>query len=320
MRFPSLALVLGALLGATGVLAQSYPSKTIRIITSSPGGATDIMARLIAPTLAGTLGQSVIVENQGGSGGLLAGRTVARSTPDGHTLLVHTSTVWVGPLMRTEATYDTMKDLEPITLAANPPNMLIVHPSVAAKSVSELIALIKAKPGVLNYGTGGTGASSHLAGELFKYMAGLDFVRVNYNGSSAAINAVIAGEVQMGFPSAATAAGHVKSGKVRGLAVTSQKPSLLAPDLPTVDSSGLKGYVTGVPIGLWSTGGTPAAIINRLNKEVVSALNQSKTKEKLFGTGIEIIGSSPEEFRLLIKNEIERMGAVIKKAGIKEDE
>ncbi len=212
-----------------------------------------------------------------------------------------------------------MRDFAPITLAGQPPNMLIVHPSLPVRSVKELIVLGKARPGEVNFAAGGTGSSSHLAGELFKAMAGIDMVRINYRGTGPAVNAVVAGEVLVIFPSAGSATSHVKSGTLRGVAVTSARPSALGPGLPTVAAAGLPDYESGAFLGIWAPAKTPAALINRLNADIVRVLSQSVVKEKLLNAGIEVVGSSPEDFAAIIKSDITKMGRIIRDGGILEE-
>ena len=298
---------------------QEYPSKPLRMVTSSPGGGPDFMVRLIGPALASGFGQQVITDNRGGAGGVIPGEMLARAAPDGYTLLVYGSTIWTAPLMRDKTPYDPVRDFAPITLAGQSPNMLIVHPSLPVRSVKELIVLGKARPGEVNFAAGGTGSSSHLAGELFKAMAGIDMVRISYRGTGPAVNAVVAGEVLVMFPSAGSATSHVKSGRLRGVAVTSARPSALAPGLPTVAAAGLPDYESGAFLGIWAPAKTPAALINRLNADIVRVLSQSVVKEKLLNAGIEVVGSSPEDFAAIIKSDITKMGRIIRDGGIREE-
>ena len=248
---------------------DTYPDKPIRIITSEPGGGVDFAARLMAPALTGTLGQQVIVENRGGAGGAIAADRVARASPDGYTLLLYGSPIWLAPFLRDKVTYDPVKDFAPITLTTRSPTVLVVNPSVAAHSVKELVALAKAKPGAINIAVGGSGTASHLATELFKATAGVNMVVVPYKGSGPVITALLGGEVLMTFSNAAAIAPHVKSGKLRALAVTSAQPSPLVPDLPTVAASGLPGYESTSIYGVLAPAKTPTPIIMRLNLELV---------------------------------------------------
>ena len=301
--------------GAGSVCAQGYPHKPIRIITTEVGGGSDIAARLIAQGMTGPLGQPVIVENRGG-GATISGEIVAKASPDGYTLFVAAGTLWIGPLLR-KTPYDPVKDFAPITLVVSTPNLLIGHPSLA-NSVKELIALAKAKPGQLNYGSGATGASSHLAAELFKSMAGVNIVRIPYKGSGLAVNAVIANEVQMMFPNASIAIPHVKSGRLKALGVTSAEPSAVLPGVPTISASGLPGYESVLHTGLFAPAKTPAAIITRLNRDIVRYLGTPEAKELFLRTGgSEVVANKPEQFAAKIKSEMVRLGKLIKDVGIR---
>lgn len=305
--------------GAEGLSAQNYPVKPIRMVTSDPGGGLDFMARLIAPGLTANLGQPVIIENRGAAGGAIAGETVAKAPPDGYSLIFYGPPLWLLPLMRSNVPYDLLRDFLPITLAVRSPNLVVVHPSLAVKSVKELVALAKRRPGELNYGTSGTGSSPHLAAELFKVMAGVDIVRVNYKGAGAATTALLSGELQVLFPNAATVMPHVKAGRLRALAVTTSQPSKLAPGLPTVAASGLAGYESVTMFGILAPARTPEAIIKRLNHEIVQVLNRSDVKEKSFNAGAETVGSSPEEFAITLRSEMTKWGKVIKDAGMRDE-
>jgi tripartite-type tricarboxylate transporter receptor subunit TctC len=232
---------------AANASAQAYPSRTIRIISSEPGGGNDFAARLIAQGLSGPLGQQVIVENR--SGGAIAIELAARAQPDGYTLLMYSNGLWTLPFIQ-KVRYDPVNDFVPITLAVRGANILAVHPSLPVRSVKELIALARARPGELNYASGNAGSSPHLAGEMFKTMAGLDMVRINYKGSGPAVTALMGGQVQLMFPTSGSALPHIRSGRLRGLAVTTAEPSALAPGLPTMAASGLPGYEANTPYGV----------------------------------------------------------------------
>ena len=316
--FRYLPLMLSAAIAAFcgTVAAQEFPTRPVRIVTSAPGGAAELVARLIAQGLTASLSQQVIVENR--PTGIIPGEIVVKAVPDGYTLLFHGSSLWMAPLLQ-KVPYDPVKDLAPVTLAVSTPNVVVVHPAVQAKSIKELIALAKAKPGVLNYGSGATGSSSHLAAELFKYMAGVNIVRVPYKGQGPAVIALLGGEVQMSFATSASVAGHIKSGKLRALAIATAKPSALAPGLPTVAESGLPGYQSASNAGMFAPLRTPAALIARLNRQSVQALNKQEVKDLLFKDGTEVVGSSPQEFAASIKAEMTSLGKVIKAAGIREE-
>ena len=314
-RFVVRMLSIGMMVFSAGVVSgQSYPEKPIRVYSPQIGTSPDVVVRLIADAVAGTLGQGMIVESRG----VIAVEMAAQARPDGYTLLYYTNVVWFMPLFRDNVRWDPERDFSPITLAASTPNLVVVHPSLPVKSIKELIALAKARPGELNYGSSSTGASTHVAAELFKAMAGVNIVRVNYKGGAQAVGDLIAGQIHLMFSPAGTAGPHVKSGRLRALAVGSAEPSALAPGLPTVAASGLPGYESRSLSGLFAPARTPLAIIKRLNQEVVRALNRADVKEKLFNSGIEVIASSPEEFAATIKSEMTRMDKVIKDAGLRE--
>ena len=313
LRFVMWAIPAGlVVLGAGVASSQNYPNKPIRIVTSAVGGGNDFIARLIAQGINGPLGQSVIVENRPSN---IAPEIVARASPDGYTLLLAGGTFLIGPLLE-KLSYNPVRDFSPITLVDSSPNVLVVHPSVPANSVKEFIALAKAKPGALNYASGNTGSLIHLAAELFKSMAGVNFVRVPYKGTGQAVNDLVGGQVQLMFATAASVAPHIKSGKLRGLAVTSAQPSALAPGLPTIAST-LPGYEAVGESAMYASGKTPTAIIKRLNQEIVRVLNQADIKEKFLTTGSEPAPSSPEKHAIVMKAEIATWSKLIKDAGIK---
>ncbi len=284
------------------------------MIAPEIGGAGDIVARLIGQGLAGNLGQQVVVDNRGS----VAPEIGAKASPDGYNVLAYGSPLWLMSFLREKVAWDSVRDFAPITLAASSPNILVVHPAVAANSVKELVALARAKPGELNFGSGSTGAATHLTGELFKAMAGVNIVRVPYKGNGPALNALIGGEVQLMFANAGAVAPHLKSGRLRALAVTTAQPSALAPGLPTVAASGLPGYRAEVPTGIFAPAKTPAALVNLLHREIVKVLNRADVKEKFFNIGVEVVGGTPEEFSAYIRTDRAKWGKVIKNAGIRE--
>ena len=302
-------------LTASVACGQGYPSKPIRIVTAEPGGGSDFAARLIAQGLTGSLGQQVVVDNRGGSVVIAAG-IVAKAPPDGYTVLLYSGTFWMVPLLQ-KVPYDPVKDFAPITLAVSSPVILVVNPSVAAGSVKELIALAKAGPGELNYGSAGPGSPAQMAAELFKAMAGINIVAVPYKGGGPAITALIGVQVQLMFPSAGSVISHVKSGRLRALAVTSAQPSALLPGLPTVAASGLPDYETATLFGMFAPAATPAALINQLNHEIVRVLNRAEVKERLFNANVEVVGNSPKQFAVAMKSEMTKWSKVIKDAGIR---
>ncbi len=253
----------GVLVAGAGVASgQHYPNKPVRMVTAEVGAAGDFVARLVAPGLSDSLGQQVIVENRGGSGVIPIG-IVAKALPDGYTLLVFGSTLWLLPFIQ-DVPYNPVRDFSPITLAVTTPLLLVVHPSLPVKSIAELIAWAKAKPGELNYASGISGSATHLPAELFKAMAGVNIVRIAYKGGAPALSALIGGEVQVMFATASGAGPHVNSGRLRALAVTSAQPSALFPDLPTVAAAGLPGYDAASIMCIFAPAKTPAALIDRL--------------------------------------------------------
>ncbi len=301
-------------LGTGAAPAQNYPSKTVRIVTSEPGGGTDVGARLVAQGLPSLLGQAVIVENRGGAGGAIAADIVVKALPDGYTVLYYTNALWLAPFMRDNVGYDPVRSFVPIILVARSPSVLVVHPSVPANSVKELLALAKAKPGQLNYGSGAAGM---LAAELLKVMAGVNIVRVPYKGAGPALTAAIAGEVQVLMAASGSIGPQIKAGRVKALAVTGPTRSPAFPDLPTVAEAALPGYESAAVFGMLAPAKTPAAIVNRLNQDTGRVLATPEVREKLLAGGIEVAGGSPEQFAAAIKSEMATMGKVIKDAGIR---
>jgi tripartite-type tricarboxylate transporter receptor subunit TctC len=308
-----------ALFLATGpAQGQAYPTKPIRFVSMGlVGGGTDFAARLIAQELTRSLGQTVVVDNRAGE--VVPADTVAKSPPDGYTILMNGSSLLFLPLMREKVPYDVVKSFAPITLAHQSPTVLVVHPQFPAKSVADLVALAKAKPGELDYGSAGTGSSTHLAAQLFKVMAGINVVHVPFKGSSASLTALMGNHVKYMFGTPGSVAPLVAGGRLRALAVTTLKPTALFPALPTVAASGLPGYEMVSTNGVLAPAGTPAAIINQLNREIVQILHKPHIKEAFFNVGSEVIGSTPEEFSRTIKSELAKWGKIIKEAAIKAD-
>ena len=310
----SLPLAGMMLLACAAVYGQAYPSRPIRIATSEIGGLNDLAARMIAQGLSPNIGQPVIVDNRG----IIAIDIVAKAVPDGYTVLCFANNFWVLPFLQDNYPYDPIRDFAPITLAVTAPNILAVHPSVAANSVKDLIALAKAKPGVLNYGAGSTGGAPHLSAELFKAMAVVNIVRVNYKGTAQALNAVIGGEAQMIFATPGSVDPQAKAGRLRALAVTSAKPSALAPGLPTLSASGLPGYEASAILGIFAPARTPPAVVNKLSQEMVRVLNRPEVKERFLNAGSEVVASTPQELVAMMKTEVPKWAKVIKDAGIHE--
>ncbi len=303
-----------ALYGAGMVHGQNYPNKPVRLVTAGVGGGNDFVARLIAQGISGPLGQPVIVDNRPGVS-TIPGQVVSQSQPDGYTVLVYGPGVWLSQFLRSDVPYDVEKDFAPVSIVDRSPLLLVVHPSIPITSVQDLVAYAKAKPGALNYSTGGTGSSSHLAPELFKYMTGVNMVRVPYKSGSQEIIDLVAGQVQLAFSTGA-AAPHAKSGKLRPLAHTGDQPSALYPGLPTVAAT-LPGYRAVSFTAMFVPAKTPTAVIKRLNEETVRLLRSAEAKERLFNNGAEAVGSTPEELTTAVRAEVARWGKVIKEAGIK---
>lgn len=300
--------------------AAQYPSRPIRIIVpQSPGASTDLTARLIGQKLSESFKQPVVVDNRPGAGTTHGTDMVVRATPDGYTLLVVASSISINPSIYKKLPYDTLRDLAPITQLSAFPNMLVVHPSVPVKTVQDLLALAKAKPGQLNYASAGTGTGTHLSAELFKNMTGADMVHVPYKGGGPAVTALIGGQVQLMFGTTVTLLPHVRAGKLRPVAVTTAKRSPAAPDLPTIAESGVLGFDHGPWNGLFTTARTPAPVIARINGEVVKILLSPEVKGVLNKEGAEPVGNTPEQFASVMRSEIAKWAKVIKAAGIKAD-
>jgi len=307
-----------ALIGATtAACAAGFPQKPIRIVTADAGGGSDMVSRLIGQGWTAAWGQQVVVDNRGG--GTIAGEIVAHAAPDGYTLLYYGPTLWLLPLMRSGVPYDTLRDFAPITMAVATPAVLVVHPSVAARSVRELIALAKANPGKLNYASAAAGTATHLAAELFKSQAGVDIVRIPYKGTGAALNDLLGGQTQMMFAVAASVVAHARAGRLRALAVTGAKPTAALPELPTVAASGLPGFESVQYSGLLAPAKTPPTIIDTLRNETATALNRSEARERLANLGVEAVASTPAEFAAKMRSEISVIGKVIRDAGIRAD-
>ncbi len=302
--------------GAGVAFGKNYPNKPVRIITSEAGGGSDFLARLIAQGLTARLGQPVIVENRGGSGAI-AIEIVGKVPPDGYSLLLSGSTLWLLQFMRDKVPWDPLREFLPITIVNMTPLVLVAHPSMTAKSVNELIALAKAKPGALNFSSGPSGGPSNLAAELFIAMAGVKIVRITYRGTAPAVNGLLGGEVQMMFANAGAVMPHINAGKLRALAITSAQPSPLFPGVPTVAASGLRGYEVVSRTGIFAPAKTPAAIINRLNEEVTRVLDRPETKEAFLNAGTQAVGGSSDQAASTIKSEMATVGKMIKDIGIR---
>ena len=319
MRKPSLRvaiapIVVMILCGA--VSAQEFPTKAIRIVTSPPGGNNDFLARLLVKGLTDRLNWQVVVDNRAT---LVAPDIVAKSAPDGHTILAGGGSFVSGSLLE-KLPYDPLRDFTAVSITHRQPNVLVVHPSVPAKTVKELIALAKTKPGALNYGSAGAGSTNHLAAELFNTMAGVKTVRVNYKGVGPAVNALVGGEVHLMIVNLPAVAGYIQGGRLRQLAITSTEPSPLRPGLPTMAAAGVPGFESVLISGVFAPIATPAAVVNRLNQEIVRTINLPDIKERFLALGIETVGSSPQEATAAIKSEIAKVARLIKEAGIRTDQ
>ena len=298
--------------------AQLYPSRPVRVVVPfAPGGAVDLVARTIAPRLTDAFGQTVVVDNRSGAGGTIGTDIVAKARPDGHTLLVASMGVAVNAVLYPKLPYDTLKDLAPVTTLGEQPNIVVVHPSVAAKSVGELLALAKSRPGTVTYGSGGIGSNSHLATVLFARMAKVDLQHVPYKGLGPAVTELVGGQVQLVVSNVSTALPHVKSGRLRLLAVTTGKRFPLFPDTPTVSEAGVPGYESSGWYGMWATAGTPPATLGALNREMVKILDSSAIKESFGAQGLQPIPVSPEAFGKRLREEIRKWDPVVKASGAK---
>jgi tripartite-type tricarboxylate transporter receptor subunit TctC len=305
--FLAVAMTLAA--GAAwGQSDRNYPSRPIRLITSGVGGGADTVARVLSPALSEALRERLVIDNR--ASGVIPGEIVSRATPDGYTLLLYSSTLWIEPLLE-KTPYDPVKDFAPISLLTRAPNILVVTPSLPVQTVQDLIALARAKPGALNYASGGTGASNHVAAELFKAMAGVDIVRISYKSGALQAADLIGGRVQLMFASAAMTP-HIKAGRLRAVAVTSRQPSELFPGVPTVAASGVPGYESGSTYGLFAPARTPAPILRKLNQDTVKTLRMDDVRQRFLAASMESVGSSPEELGAAIRSDMARMAKVLK--------
>lgn len=315
------AFLAGAAGLGTAHAQGDYPSKPIKLIVpAAPGGAADFFARLVGPKLAEVMGQSVVIENRAGASGTIAADMTAKAPADGYTVLIGQSTsMVVAPHMYPKLNYDTNKDLAPVTLVAEIPNVLVVHPSVPANNVQELINLARAKPDTLNYGSSGNGAPTHLAGEMFEIATGAKIRHVPYRGAGPATNALLAGEVQLMFGPAVAVMPQVRSGRIRALAVTSATRSGAAPELPTLAEAGLKDFEITSWFGLFVPANTPPAIVDRLHRETAKVLKMPDIQERLAKEGAAAGGNAPAAFRTFVRAEFDKFGKLVKSKGITAD-
>ena len=316
-RLTTVAAVLAAFT-TPGALAQTYPAKPIRLIVpSSPGGGTDITGRIVAQKLTELLRQQVVVDNRAGAGTRIGNEIVAKSPPDGYTLLMGLSTLAIIPAVYKNVSYDALRDFAPISQVVSVPNVLVVHPSLPARSVKELIALGKSRPRDLIAGSAGSGTSPHLSLELFKSLAGIEMVHVPYKGSGPGLVALVSGEVAVFFPSLPSATPHIKANRVRPLGVTTATRAEAMPDVPSIAEAGLPGYEATQWFGVLAPAGTAQAIVDRLHKEIVAALKSPDVVKQFSTQGAQIVASSPEQFAAYIRAETQKWAKVVKAAGIK---
>lgn len=313
--------ILGGILAAVAVSAgaQAFPSKPLRIVVPFPGGVADTLSRMIAPRMGEALGQPVVVENRPGGSGAIGAAEVLRAPADGHSIFLgHIGTHAINPHVFSKLNYDP-DDLKPVTLLLTVPNLLVVHPSVQATNVRELIAHAKARPGTLAYASPGSGSSGHLAGELFKSLAGVDLVHVPYKGAAPALQDLMGGQVQVLFDTLAQALPQAKAGRVRALAVTTLERQAVAPEVPTMAEQGFPGWESGPWFGFFLRAGTPQAILSKVHEETVRALHGGEVRERLVAQGARIVGNTPAEFAAFIRAEHARWGKVVRDAGIRAD-
>ena len=302
---------------AGSVSAQTYPIKPVKIVVpSAPGGGTDIVARLLAQSFSKALGQNFIVENKPGAGNLIGIETVARAPADGYTLLFVASPLVLNPILFKKVNYDPIKDFSPISLAATAPNILVVHPSTPATNVKEWVELAQKGQNKLSYASAGVGTSPHMSMELFNAMAGIQTLHIPYKGTTPAVTDLLGGQVNAMFSNALTVMPHIQSGKLRALAVSGNRRLELLPDVPTVMEAGIAQYVSLQWYGLLAPSGTPSAVIQTVNREMVKALQSKDIKDKLASEGAEPAGSTPAEFGNLIKNDFDKWSKVAKSSGI----
>jgi tripartite-type tricarboxylate transporter receptor subunit TctC len=317
-RFAQLALVVAALAALPGVAhGQAYPAKPIRwIVPFPPGGSTDILARVVGQKLTDAWGQPVIIENKGGAGGTIGAAEVARAPADGHTLLMGAIHHTIASSVYPKLPYDFQREFAPVTVVAIVPNVLVVNPSVPAKSVAELIAYAKANPGKLTYGSAGVGTAHHLIGAKFNLEAGVDIVHIPYKGSAPAVIDLVSGQVLMMYDTVASSLPHIKTGKLRPLAVATAKRSIALPDVPTIAEAALPGFEVTTWFGALVPAKTPKGIVTRLNSEIVKILNMPDVNKRLIDAGAEPVGNTPEEMAAQIKNETESFAKIVKQASI----
>lgn len=323
MRLRSCSWLLAALCCASGAILPAhaqYPTRPVRLILAfPPGGGTDTLGRILAPRMSQGLGQQMVVENRPGGGANIGAEVAAKSPPDGYTIFLVTTAHTVSATLYTKLGYNLVRDFAGVALLASTPNIVVVHPSVPVKSIKELIAFAKKHPGQLDMASSGSGSQPHLAGELFNHMAGIRMHHIPYKGGGPAVVALVSGESAVGFATAPSVVHFVKSGQLRGLAITSLQRAPLLPDLPTVNEAGLPGYEASPWYGFLAPTGTPREAITRLNAESLKAMTFPEVKERMAATGLTPLGSTPEEFGAMIRSEVEKWGKVVKATGMRVD-
>jgi tripartite-type tricarboxylate transporter receptor subunit TctC len=318
----TIALCLAAVVAVPVALAQDYPSKPVRMVVGfPPGGGTDVVARILAPRMSELLGQPIVIENRPGATGTVAAGQVAKSPPDGYTIMMgHVSVNAIAPALFSNLSYDVIRDFAPIAIAAAVPHLIVAHPSVKAGSLKELIAYLKANPGRISFPSAGNGSMPHLAGEIFKSLAGVQVVHVPYKGSGQSMQDLLGGQHLVAFDTMPASSPHVRSGKLRALAVSSTRRVESFPDVPTAEEAGLSGYVVTTWYGLFAPPGTPPAIVGRLHADTVKAMQTPDTKAKLEGIGADgTVSRSPAEFAELVRTDTARYAKIVKDIGLKID-
>jgi len=317
----SMILVMAMALAAATTMAQStdYPTKPIRfIVPQAAGGSQDTLSRLVGQKLGDALGQPVIIENRPGANGIIGTEMVAKAEPDGYTLLLTgTGSQAINPSLFSKLPYDPVKQFEPIAMFVYSVSVLVVHPSVPAKTIAELIALAKSEPGQIKYASAGPGSSPHLSAEMFRYMTGVDIVHVPYKGSTPGVIATVSGETSMMFTGIASAIAHIKSGRLNALSVNGPKRSPALPDVPTANESGLPGFEVDFWVGMFAPSGTPRTVITKLNNEINRIVNTPEIQEKFIAIGADPVVSAPEQFAAILQRDIERWGKMVRASGMK---
>ena len=299
--------------------AQAYPAKPIRWISPWPaGGANDIFSRAIGQRIGESLGQQVLVDNRPGAAGTIGSDIAAKAPADGYTLVMRSSpTHAIAPALYPALPYDPLRDFSAVTLVGSVPNVLVLHPSVPAKTVKEFIAVAKARPGKLNFASTGNGTSQHLSAELFKFMAGLDMVHIPYKGTAPALTELVAGQVDLAFENMPALIPHIQAGRLRALAVTTTKRSAVMPELPTIAEAALPGYDASVWFGVFAPAGTPRPVVDRLHGEILKALQTQDLKSRMIAMGTEVSGMGPDDFSAYVRKEIPKWANLVKAAGVK---